>query len=165
MGPADPQLFPPTTAKMFWTPGIKRFERLHVWKILATTILQRGGSAQPTPSKQQARCGADSAPRLACLGGGSVGRKSVVGRGPPSPPRARFAPHTSHCSWGLPAAKFVEVMCKSNSEGRTHMLLQPAGDKRQPQHIVGRKVGCDSTAQPNWHARGLAQNTSLVLCG
>ena len=84
---ARPTPNPPTTAKTFWTPGIKpgikHFVKLHMWKMLATKICAEGGFGPTDPQKQPARWGTDSAPRLACFLG-SVGRKS--GRGPPSIP-------------------------------------------------------------------------------
>ena len=63
----------------------------------------------------------------------------------PSPLEKRRMP-ADRCSWGLLATKFVEMAYVKNTSGETVAL---ARGKRQPHHIVGRKVGGDGAAQPN----------------
>jgi len=97
------------------------------------------GPTNPSPKKQTRR-GTDSAPRLACFWG-SAAQWSAVGCGAPPLPEGRPIPTIA--AGGLPAAKLADVTYKNTSDGSARLMLQLA---RQPRHIVGRKVGGNSTA-------------------
>ena len=71
----------------------------------------------------------------------------LPGAGPRPFPELDKRPFPTTAVGGLPAAKLVEVAyVKTAVMGRARLLLQLARDKRQPHHIVGRKVGGDSAA-------------------
>ena len=110
-----PQLFPPATAKTLLRHRVlKCFERLCVRKVLAQLHTEFRPSGPP---KQQARRGADSAPRLPCFLG-QLGPNPVFGAGPrPSPHLARAHP----------------------SEGRARLLASGARpESAPPPHLAAR---------------------------